>query len=85
METKHGYDKAKKSMSKNMSDYSPNAGENQVHFSEGMYAYGGLSAGVVDGLAHVSPMDVKNAETVSDNQRPDGRRESAGDSFVIGV
>lgn len=89
METKGGYDKAKKGYSHNKSmDYSPNAGENETIYdsSSSRSSTSGISdsAGVADGLSSIEAAPVKNAEMVTDNQRPEGRRESAGDGFVMG-
>ena len=84
METKGGYDMNKKGYSHNMSDYSPNAGENHMTYSSGGAESVGDSAGVVDGLSTLEAAPVKNAEMVTMNQRPEGRRESAGDGFVMG-
>lgn len=89
METKGGYKKAQKSYSHNTGmDYSPNAGENEMHYvgsSEGARPLGSQSAGVVDGLSTNSDMPVKNYEMVTDNQRPEKHVDSAGDGFQIGV
>lgn len=66
---------------------SPNAGENVVSHSgssEGKRPMGTLSAGVADGLSSNSSISVKNAESVTGNQRPKGRTEKAG-SFKCGV
>jgi hypothetical protein len=88
METMKGHGKAQKGYSHNMADYSPNAGENQDHYDSSASRSSttgiGDSAGVQDGLSMVEGTAVKNAETVTDNQRPEGRRDSAGDGFVIG-
>ena len=88
METAKGYDVAKKSQGSNMSgDYSPNAGEGHMTFDSSGSRSGtsGISdsAGVQDGLAAVDGFEAKNAEMVSENQRPEGRREGAGE-FEIG-
>jgi hypothetical protein len=88
METKGGYKMQEKGYSHNMADYSPNAGENQELYdsSASRSSTTGIAdmAGVEYGLSMVKGTEVKNAEMVTDNQRPEGRRESAGDGFVIG-
>lgn len=91
METAKGYDTSKKVYSHNKMGgdmYSPNAGENHMTYdsssSRSSTSSIGDSAGVKDGLAYLDAAPVKNAEMVTENQRPEGRRESAGDGFVMG-
>lgn len=80
---KHAYSGTKM----NKMDYDPNAGENQRKFTGN--SEGGRSemtydkVGVADGLGSLETADVKNAETVSQNQRPKGRTESVGE-FTVG-
>lgn len=54
--------------------HNPNAGENQVHYSGASADASGPNgmdaAGVTDGLGSIAKIDVKNAETVTTNQRP---------------
>jgi len=64
--------------------HNPNAGENETHYSSSGSSKGGLSAGVADGLSSATSMEVKNAEGVSQNQRPKGNRKSCGKGMVIG-
>lgn len=78
------YSRDKKGYDANMDGHNPNEGENQSHYSDDRGAVGSMdSSGVGDGLSSIEATDVKNAEMVSQNQRPEGRRESAG-SFTIG-
>lgn len=64
--------------------HNPNVGENQKHWSAGGSGSNSDSAGVQSGLSSAASCSVKNAETVSQNQRPKARREKAG-SFSIGL
>ncbi|MCP4145392.1 MAG: hypothetical protein GY752_08930 [bacterium] len=64
--------------------HDPNVGENQTHYSGGSKTGGVPSAGVGSGLSSAQSISVKNAESVSKNQRPVARREKAG-SFKIGT
>ena len=65
--------------------HSPNDGENQLHYSGNGEGYNTDSAGVQSGLSHVeSASNVKNAEMVTLNQRPESRQEKAG-SYKIGT
>lgn len=88
METKGGYDKMKKGYDHSMSDYSPNAGEGHMFFDSSSSRAGttGIvdAAGVKDGLSAVDGIQVKDAEMVTVGQRPESRRESAGNGFEIG-
>jgi len=64
-----------------------NDGENHISHSgniEGKSKMGGLSAGVADGLSSSTDISVKNAESVTDNQRPKGRTIKTG-GFKCGV
>ena len=85
---KTDYSMDKKKYSNNVSDGSPNDGENQTHFSGntegGRTASVGDSAGVADGLGSIKACEVKNLEHVTDNQRPKGRTDSDG-PFTIGI
>lgn len=89
MESKHGYKKMQKGYDESMMDYSPNAGENEMNYdassSRSSTTGIGDSAGVQSGLASVDSASVKNAEMVTTNQRPEGRRESAGDGYSMGT
>ncbi len=91
METVKGHSKAEAVYSHNKSAskaYSPNAGENHMAYdaSSSRSSTSGIgdSVGVQDGLSHLEAAPVKNAEMVTENQRPEGRRESFGDGFVAG-
>lgn len=68
--------------------HNPNSGEGQEFYSSkaGRSSTTGIidSAGVADGLSSVEGTDVLNAQTVTANQRPESKRESAGGSFEIG-
>ena len=82
------YSKDKKHHKSNVADYDPNVGENQTHFVGN--SEGGRSemtydtVGVADGLGSLEMAEVKNAETVTQSQRPHGRTESSGE-FTLGV
>ena len=67
-----------------MKDHNPNAGENQTNYSGGSGGSTTMSAGVADGLSSFEKADVKNAENVSQSQRPEANSESSG-SFRIGT
>lgn len=68
-----------------MNQHNPNAGENQTHYSGGASSKGGVpSAGVASGLSSSQSCSVKNAESMSQNQRPKARSEKTG-SFRIGT
>ena len=69
--------------------HNPNAGENQTCWSgtagkEGAKSGSADSAGVVSGLSSVEKANVKNAEMVTQNQRPEARRVKAG-KYSIGT
>ncbi len=86
METKGGYKKMQSGYNHNMSDYSAEAGENITNYSSSGGGNSGMSAGVGDGLSMTeSASDVKNAEHVSQNERPKARRTSAGKGYKIGT
>ena len=59
-------------------NHNPNAGEGKMHYSSGGAENTADSAGVQDGLSSLESIDVKNAEMVSQNQRPEGRTETVG-------
>lgn len=67
-----------------MSGHNPNVGENQVHYSGGGKGSNSDSAGVASGLSMVSSCECKNAESVSQNQRPKAHSTKAG-SYRIGT
>jgi len=70
-----------------MKGHNPNDGAGKMHHSgnaEGGRKMGGLSAGVKDGLSSNKDINVKNAEMVSQNQRPKGRTENIGNGMKIG-
>ena len=67
-----------------MKDHNPNAGENQSHFSSGSSKGSVPSASVQSGLSEAYACDVKNAENVSQAQRPQARSEKSG-GFRIGT
>lgn len=83
------YSKDKAMYAKNSVGHNPNEGENQTAFSgntEGNRDESRAdSAGVVDGLASMESISVKNAEYVTENQRPEGMTEKVGGSFTMGV
>ena len=64
--------------------HDPNVGENQTHYSGGGKGSNSDSAGVTSGLSMVESASVKNAESVSANQRPKARSTKAG-SYRIGT
>ncbi len=83
METKTGYDKMQSGYNHNTMDYSPNAGEGHMFYSDGEYGSVGDSSGVADGLSSVETMDIKGTQVAQD-QRVMSQRESAGGNFEIG-
>ena len=66
------------------SQHNPNAGENNSHYSSGGSKSGGLSSGVQDGLSHAESFDSKNAEGVTQSQRPKSNSKSCGKGMKIG-
>ncbi len=80
----YGHEKSKYGTKIYQDQHNPNDGENYTHYTSSGSYKGGLSAGVGDGLSHAMNMSVKNAEGVSQNQRPKSNRESAGKGMVIG-
>lgn len=88
MKHKYDYTKDRAKMKDNTSDYSPNVGENVMHY-EGNSEGGRDSsvqdmAGVEYGLGSIASIEVKNAEMVTQNQRPEGRTDMYGE-FEIGI
>ncbi len=88
MQDSHKYSTDKKKYNENSVGHNPNDGENQIAFSGN--SEGGRDesradkAGVEDGLASMEAISVKNAEYVTENQRPEGMTEKVG-AFKIGV
>ncbi len=89
---KGNYSTDKKKYSDNKMGHNPNDGENEMHFvgnSEGgrdEKAYD--MKGVESGLASMETPEVKNAEYVTQNQRPEGMQHPASGragKFKIGT